>query len=172
MDNRLLNSFDKLITTAADKKFMEIALDQARKGSQQLEGGPFGCCIVRNTEVIAKASNSVLKDKDPTAHAEINAIREASRSLGRYDLSDCIIYATTEPCPMCFFAIHWARIPKVIYGTSIKEAKELGFNEPLLNTKKLAGLAISKIELIGNFMHDECKDLFEFWKNLSSQQIY
>lgn len=155
-----------------DKKFMAVALEEAYYGSQNLEGGPFGCCIVSNAQIVARAHNRVLKDKDPTAHAEVNAIRKASQTLNRYDLSDCSIYTTTEPCPMCFSAIHWARIPLIIYGTEISEAKVLGFNELAINTEKLKSLSDSKVELVGKFMHQECRELFDFWSNLSQSHTY
>ena len=147
-------------------------MEEGYIGSQNLEGGPFGCCIVSDERIIARAHNSVLKDKDPTAHAEINAIRKASQALNRYDLSDCIIYATTEPCPMCFSAIHWAKIPIVVYGTEISEAKELGFNELVINTGKLKALSGARVELVGNFMHPQCRKLFDFWSNLSQRRTY
>ncbi len=88
-------------------EFMELAIKEAEKGIRANEGGPFGVVIVRNGEVIAQNHNQVLGTNDPTAHAEMNAIRDASKKLGTFDLSDCEIYSTCEPCPMCLGAIHW-----------------------------------------------------------------
>jgi len=86
--------------------FMRLAIEDCRAAFHGNEGGPFGACIVKDGRIIAAAHNTVMKDLDPTAHAEINAIRQASRILGAYDLSGCEIYSTTEPCLMCFAAIH------------------------------------------------------------------
>src|SRR5688572_14829378 len=109
--------------------FMAAAVAIARKNLSRPQGGPFGACVVRGGRVIAQARNTVLRDCDATRHAEVNAIRLASRKLGRFDLKGCTLYSTTEPCPMCFSAIHWARIEAVYYGTSIVDVKKLGFNE-------------------------------------------
>ena len=92
--------------------FMRKAIAEARKNLLRPQGGPFGACIVKDGRVLAAARNTVLKD-DATSHAEVNAIRLASRKLGTFDLTGCEIYSTTEPCPMCFGAIHWARIGTV-----------------------------------------------------------
>ena len=127
-------------------KFLEEALEEAKKGFKKKEGGPFGAVIVRKGKIIAKAHNKVLKNNDATAHAEIEAIRQASKKLKRFDLSDCELYTTCEPCPMCLFAIHWAKIKTVYYGAERKDAAKIGFSDKalydILNGKK------SKIKLI------------------------
>ena len=92
---------------------MKLGIDKARETMNKNYGGPFGAVIVKNNEVVAIASNTVLKDNDPTAHAEINAIREACKKLNTYDLSNCTLYATGYPCPMCLSAIIWANIKKI-----------------------------------------------------------
>ncbi|PIU22603.1 MAG: nucleoside deaminase, partial [Candidatus Diapherotrites archaeon CG08_land_8_20_14_0_20_30_16] len=97
-------------------KYMKEALKEDLKGIHNKEGGPFGCVIVCKGKVIAKGHNLVTSSKDPTSHAEIVAIRKASKRLGRFDLKDCELYTTCEPCPMCFSAIHWSRIKKVYYA--------------------------------------------------------
>ena len=97
---------------------MKKAIKEARIGFNRDDGGPFGAIIVRDGELIAKAHNEVLKTNDPTAHAEILAIRKACAHLKNYDLSDCEIYSTSEPCPMCFSAIHWSRLKKLYFGTT------------------------------------------------------
>ncbi len=107
------------------KKWMRLAIRSAQAGIRRAEGGPFGAAIVRGNQMIAVAHNTVLKDHDATCHAEVNAIRIASKKLKRFDLSDCVIYSTTEPCPMCFSAIHWARIAKVIFGTAIADVAQI-----------------------------------------------
>lgn len=107
-------------------KFMEIAIKQ---GMANKEGGPFGAVIVKDNKVVSKGHNSVIKTNDPTAHAEINAIRKASKKLKRFDLSDCVLYSSCEPCPMCFSAIHWAKIKKVVYACTRDDAKKIGFDD-------------------------------------------
>ena len=108
---------------------MKYAIDRARETMMHGDGGPFGAAIVKDGKVIAVSSNSVLKDCDPTAHAEVNAIREAGKVLGTYDLSGCVLYATGYPCPMCLSAIMWANIHEVYYGADLDIASELGFRD-------------------------------------------
>lgn len=146
---------------------MILAIESALEGIEKGEGGPFGACIVRRDEVVAVAHNTVLRDNDPTAHAEINAIRAAAKKLGTWNLSGCEIYSTTEPCPMCFAAIHWARIRRVYFGTTIDDVAKLGFNEiplPTLKFKEIAGL---EIEIVPSYMREECLKLLEKWKTLN-----
>lgn len=111
---------------------MAEAIKEALKGIQLKEGGPFGAVIVRGDEIIARGHNRVIASKDPTAHAEIVAIRNAAEVLDSFDLSDCILYTTCEPCPMCYGAIHWARIPQVFYGATRQDAAKIGFDDNLL----------------------------------------
>jgi guanine deaminase len=154
-----------------NKKFMELAIKEARKNIKTMSGGPFGACIVKKGRVIAIARNTVLKN-DATCHAEINAIRKASRKLGTYDLSGCIIYSTTEPCPMCFAAAHWARIKNIFYGTKISDAKKIGFNELSIPDAKLASLGKSKIKLTGGILTNDCRKLLKDWSGLANKVLY
>ena len=109
---------------------MRMALAEALGGMRANQGGPFGAVIVApGGRVVARSHNRVIATKDPTAHAEIEAIREASRALGRFDLSDCAIYASSEPCPMCLAAILWARIPRIRYGCTHEQAARAGFSD-------------------------------------------
>ena len=110
-------------------EFMKIAIEEALSGMGSNEGGPFGAVIVRNGEIISVAHNEVVKTNDPTAHAEVTAIRIASRKLGKFDLSDCVIYSSCEPCPMCFAAIHWAKIKKLYYGSTRQDAANIDFDD-------------------------------------------
>lgn len=114
------------------KTYMERAIEEAEKGILKGDGGPFGAVVVFEGQVIGAGHNEVLASKDPTAHAEIVAIRKASQYLNRFDLSDCILYTTCEPCPMCYSAIHWARIPQVIYGATREDAAKAGFDDQML----------------------------------------
>ena len=113
-------------------EFMQLAIKEAKKGVRKREGGPFGAVIVCNGKVISKAHNTVLKDKSPIAHAEINAIMKASKKLKKFNLSDCELYTTCEPCPMCLSAVYWARIKKVFFSDNSKEAAKIGFDDKKL----------------------------------------
>lgn len=154
-----------------NKKFMKLAINEARINLKIFRGGPFGACIVKKGKILAVSRNTVLK-KDPTSHAEINAIRIASNKLRSYDLSGCVIYSTTEPCPMCFSAIHWAKIGKIIYGTSISDVKKLGFNEMPITNKKMRILGKSSVNIYPRFMLGECKRLLSDWDKLENKIVY
>lgn len=114
-------------------KIMTLGINQARKTMNANKGGPFGAVITdKKGNIISISSNLVLETYDPTAHAEINAIREASKKLKTHDLSNCILYATGYPCPMCLSAIIWANIQTVYYGTNVNEAEEIGFRDDFI----------------------------------------
>ncbi len=152
-------------------EYMMLALKEARKNLGSLKGGPFGACIVKGSKVIAVGKNSVLSG-DATCHAEINAIRTASKKLGTYDLSGCVIYSTTEPCPMCFSAIHWARIGRIVYGTAIADAKKIGFRELSISARRMKKMGASKVSIRAGFMLGPCRELFTDWSRLDGKKIY
>ncbi len=110
-------------------KFMKLANEEAVQGSLANDGGPFGAVITKNGEVISRGHNEVLKTNDPTAHAEMVAIRRAAESLGSYDLSGCEIHSSCEPCPMCLAAIYWSRISTIYFGATKEDAAEIGFDD-------------------------------------------
>ncbi|CAI6007771.1 unnamed protein product [Closterium sp. NIES-65] len=112
-----------------DHAYLNQAVAQAYEGVKVGDGGPFGAVVVREGEVVAACHNMVLKNTDPTAHAEVTAVREACRKLGRYDLSDCELYASCEPCPMCFGAIHLSKIKRLVYGAQAEAALAIGFDD-------------------------------------------
>jgi len=145
------------------KEYMQKAIDKALEGVKEGES-PFGSCIVKDGKVIAVAHNTVLSKNDPTNHAEINAIRKACRKLGHHDLSGCVLYSTTEPCPMCFAAIHWAKIQRIIFGTEIADVKNLGFSELTISNDEMKKKGGATVEIIGDFMRDECLELLSSWK--------
>ncbi len=151
---------------------MRLAIEDCRAAFPVNEGGPFGACIAREGQVVAVAHNTVLKDCDPTAHAEMNAIRKASRALATYDLSACVVYATTEPCPMCFAAIHWSRIGRIYAGTKIEDVKALGFNELPLNNAMLKELAGLSIQIEGGILMGECRQLLADWQSQTPANVY
>jgi guanine deaminase len=157
--------------TGSEAGYMAKAIAEAGKNIRRPDGGPFGACIVKNGMVLAVARNTVLKN-DATCHAEVNAIRKASRKLGTFDLSGAEIYSTTEPCPMCFGAIHWARIGVVYYGTDIHDAARAGFHELRISNARLKALGRSRIKLVPGFMHDECLTLFKAWTALPARHKY
>lgn len=149
---------------------MKLGIEKARDTMMKNYGGPFGAVIVKNNEIIAVASNTTLRDNDPTAHAEINAIREAGKKLGTHDLKDCVLYATGYPCPMCLSAIIWANIKKVYYGTTLKDAEEIGFRDDFIynfirNGNQGKVLNLSKLD------REECLKLLEEYKN-NNKTIY
>ena len=110
-------------------KYMKIAKKLSEDNLTTNVGGPFGACIVKNDEIIGKGSNHVLSNNDPTAHAEIMAIRDACKNINSYDLSECVLYTTCYPCPMCLSAIVWSNIKKVYYGNTKEDAKNIGFRD-------------------------------------------
>lgn len=152
------------------KDFMNMAIDEARRTMNEDKGGPFGAVITdKDGNVIAVASNLVLESHDPTAHAEIMAIRKASEKLKTHDLSDCVLYATGYPCPMCLSAIIWANIKKVYYGTNLKDAENIGFRDDFIY-KYLSG-ENKQILDIENICHDEAIQLFNEYKE-KNKEIY
>lgn len=112
-------------------KYMRKAISLAKK-SVEKGGGPFGAVIVRDGEIVAQGSNCVTLHNDPTAHAEVSAIRKACKKLGTFDLTGCEIYTSCEPCPMCLSAIYWAHIDKIYYGCTKDDAKEIGFDDSFI----------------------------------------
>ena len=144
-------------------KFMEIANENAKKGIENKEGGPFGAVIVdKEGNIIANGNNKVLKNNDPTAHAEIVAIREACKKLGTYDLSNYILYTSCEPCPMCLSAIIWANIKTVYYGCTKEDAGGIGFRDDTIY-KFLKGENKNLIRL-KNIDRKFCLETFEKYK--------
>lgn len=150
-------------------KYMRLAIEAAEKSVKALDGGPFGSCIVKSGKVVAVAGNTVFRE-DATCHAEVNAIRIASKKLGTYDLSGCVIYTTTEPCPMCFSAIHWAGINCIVFGTSISDASRVGFNELPISARSLKRQGGAGVKICSGFFARECAKLFQDWKELENRR--
>ena len=115
-----------------ENEFMQEAIEVALKGLNNNEGGPFGCVVVKNGKIIGKGNNKVTSTNDPTAHAEINAIREACTNIGSFQLDGCEIYTTCEPCPMCLGAIYWARPDIVYYACNQQDAADVGFDDQFI----------------------------------------
>lgn len=154
-----------------DEKFMNLAIQKARQGI--LKGQtPFGACLVRGNKVISCAHNVVWKTTDITAHAEINAIRQGCKKLKTIDLSGCVIYSTCEPCPMCFSALHWARITRIIYAATIRDAKQYGFNELIIHNKKMRSISGIAMEIRGGVLRKESIELFGLWSRQKRNRAY
>lgn len=151
-----------------ERRFMDMAIQVAEKGIRK-GNSPFGSCIVKGGKLIAVAHNTVLARNDSTDHAEMNAIRLACRKLGTYDLEGCEIYTTTEPCPMCFAAIHWARIGAVVHGTYIKDVKALGFSELTISDRRMKREGHSPVKVVCGFMREDCLDILKDWTALNGR---
>jgi guanine deaminase len=151
---------------------MLAAIHSAQMGIRLGHGGPFGACIVRKGRIIVASHNTVVKSCDATCHAEINAIRAASKKLKTPFLEDTVIYSTTEPCPMCFAAIHWARIPKVVFGTSIADVKRRGFNELSIANSRLKKLGGSSVKIRKGFLRSKCLLMLQEWDSQDNKRVY
>lgn len=149
-------------------EIMQAALKQAQDTMNKNIGGPFGAAIIdANGKVLAVASNSVLRDNDPTAHAEVNAIRAACKKIGSYDLSGCILYTTAYPCPMCLAAIIWANIKKVYFGCRPSDAEAIGFRDDFIYRFIEDKCRNQEVMDIAELDRDECLKLFQEYQELN-----
>lgn len=155
-----------------DQKFMILAVEEAKKGLKNIGEGPFGACIVKNGKVIAVGNNTVVKNNDPTAHAEINAIRKACKKLSSFKLNGCDIYSICEPCPMCLAAIYWARLDKLYFGCTRFEAAQIGFDDQLFYDELQKPLGQRKLSTVPNVCHKECFELFKIWEKKTDRIDY
>jgi guanine deaminase len=150
-------------------RWMQIAHSEATKGMLANDGGPFGAVVVKSEKIIATAHNEVLKTNDPTAHAEITAIRRASEVLGSFELSGCDLYTTCYPCPMCLGAIYWARISNVYYGATKDDAQKGGFDDK--NFYEMIGSQNSSLNM-KQIDHKENAQLFDEWLKKADKKMY
>jgi tRNA(Arg) A34 adenosine deaminase TadA len=120
-----------MINEKDHRKFMQLAIQLSEQNVDQGKGGPFGAVVVKDGKVIAKSANKVTSSNDPTAHAEVSAIRAACKKLKTFDLSGCVIYTSCEPCPMCLGAIYWARLDKIYYANTKVDAAAIGFDDQI-----------------------------------------
>ena len=156
---------------AKDNKFLERAIEISRQGMKSGQGGPFGCVIVLGDEIIGEGCNQVTSSNDPTAHAEVVAIRQACNKLGTYQLTDCDIYTSCEPCPMCLGAIYWARPKRVIYANTREEAAAIEFDDDFIYGEIIAKMEDRKIPFL-HLPHPMAKEVFEAWKNWEGKIKY
>jgi len=159
------------MTTDIDRKFLRQAIELAKQGIEAGAGGPFGCIIVKDGEVIGKGANQVTSTNDPTAHAEVVAIRDACRRLGNYQLTDCDVYTSCEPCPMCLGALYWARPRRVVYASTRDEAAGAGFDDAIIYMEINIAAGERKIPFDYQAL-EEATALFGLWKEKGDKRLY
>ncbi len=148
----------------AHEDFMRMAIKLSEDNLQQKLGGPFGAVIVKDGKVVAASANQVIEQNDPTAHAEISAIRLACKTLGTRDLTGCEIYTSCEPCPMCLGAIYWARIQKIYYANTRADAAGTGFDDEFLYKEMSMPIGERKLLCI-QLIRDEALPIFKLWQS-------
>lgn len=154
-----------------DNPFMARAIQLSIENVQSGRGGPFGAVVVKNGAVIGEAANQVTATNDPTAHAEVLAIREACKKLGVFDLEGCEIYTSCEPCPMCLGAIYWARLTRVYFANADADASRIGFDDSLIYSEIALPLSKRKIPMI-QMMREEALAAFRAWEHKSTKIEY
>jgi guanine deaminase len=155
----------------AERKFMRAALKLAEKGMKMNAGGPFGAVVVKDNEIIGEGFNRVTSENDPTAHAEIIAIREACKKLGTFQLGDCEIYTSCEPCPMCLGAIYWTRPKKVFFACTREDAALANFDDQFIYDELKVDISERKVDF-ENIIRDEGLYLFSQWKAKNDKMEY
>lgn len=148
------------------RRAIQLSIESVKHG-----GGPFGAVIVKEGKIIAEAANRVTLDNDPTAHAEVNAIRQAARSLGRFDLSGCDIYTSCEPCPMCLGAIYWAHLDHIYYGCNRRDAADAGFDDEFIY-QELSLAPAERQKMMEVLLPDESLAAFRMWKEKKDKRRY
>ena len=139
------------------KRAIELSIESVNKG-----GGPFGCIIIKDEKIVSEGSNKVTSTNDPTAHGEIVAIREACKKINNFSLAGCELYSSCEPCPMCLSAIYWARIDKIYYANTRKDAQKIDFDDSLIYSEFQKNIGERKIPMI-QMMRNEALKAFELW---------
>lgn len=150
---------------------MQHAVALSRRGMQDGSGGPFGAIVVRGEEIIGEGWNQVLSDNDPTAHAEVMAIRDACKKLGSFQLPDCEIYTSCEPCPMCLGAIYWARPLRVYYANTKEDAAAIDFDDSFIYREMELAHGDKKIPLIA-LPDKDALEVFHQWKEKGDKTLY
>lgn len=153
------------------EEFIGEAIALSEKGSQNNEGGPFGCVVVKDDKIIGRGFNQVTSTNDPTAHAEIIAIREACKTLETFQLEGCEIYTSCEPCPMCLGAIYWARAKVIYYANTRKDAAEIGFDDSMIYDEINTDIKDRKIPLI-NLGRTRAQIIFQKWVEKKDKKSY
>lgn len=151
--------------------FMARAIKLSIENIQSGRGGPFGAVIVKADQIIAESTNRVTSTNDPTAHAEVLAIREACQKLGHFELKDCEIYSSCEPCPMCFGAIYWARLSRIYFANTAEDAAKIGFDDSFIYCELKQPQEERRIPTI-QIMRDEALAAFRAWVAKSDKILY
>ncbi|MEI9945965.1 MAG: nucleoside deaminase [Chitinophagaceae bacterium] len=157
--------------TEKEKSFLERAIELSLKGMEGRQGGPFGCVIVKDDEIVGEGWNMVTVSNDPTAHAEVVAIRNACKKLNTFQLTDCDVYASCEPCPMCLGAIYWARPRRVIYANTKEDAAAIEFDDHFIYKEINAKMNDREIPFI-HVPHILAREVFVKWKNWEGKESY
>ncbi|MEM1303295.1 MAG: nucleoside deaminase [Planctomycetota bacterium] len=152
-------------------ELMEAAIEACQRGLAAGQS-PFGCAILLDGELVAASHNTVELTTDITAHAEVNALREACTNTGEILLDGAIVATTCEPCPMCMSALHWARVETVYYGATIDDAAAAGFNELTLPASEVLRIGGSGVRLIGETLREPCRQLFDQWLANPDRTVY
>ena len=148
-----------------------MAIELSENSVTQGQGGPFGAVIVKDGELVAGSANMVVPNNDPTAHAEVSAIRLACQKLGTFDLSGCEIYTSCEPCPMCLGAIYWARLDKIYYANTKVDAADIGFDDKFIYDELELAMAERKLPII-QMMRNEALNAFRLWSEHEGRADY
>jgi tRNA(Arg) A34 adenosine deaminase TadA len=151
--------------------YMKKAIALSKKGMESNAGGPFGAIVVRNGKIISKGFNKVTSTNDPTAHAEVTAIRKACKKLGKFQLDDCIIYTSCEPCPMCLGAIYWARPKMVFYACDRKDAAKIKFDDQFIYDEIGKNIDKRKIKF-KQILREEANTIFKKWDQKKDKVKY
>jgi len=157
--------------TDRDRTFMTRAIELAKMGVEMNLGGPFGCVVVKDDIIIGEGNNRVTSTNDPTAHAEIVAIREACKALGAFQLDGCTVYTSCEPCPMCLGAIYWARPERVFYACTREDAAHIGFDDDFIY-EELEKANDQREMVLMNLMRDEALEVFNNWSSKTDKVEY
>lgn len=157
--------------TDADITFMKRAIELAREGVDRNEGGPFGCVIVRDGQIVGEGNNRVTSTNDPTAHAEVVAIRDACRNLGTFLLDGCVVYTSCEPCPMCLGAIYWSRPAAIFYAGTREDAAAAGFDDEHFYSEMEKANDDRELKMV-NLLRDEARQAFDAWLEKTDKTEY
>lgn len=154
-----------------EEMFMQEAILLSEQGMINNEGGPFGCVIVKDDVIVGRGYNRVTSTNDPTAHAEVTAIRDACKNLQTFQLHDCEIYTSCEPCPMCMGAIYWARPAKVFYANTRQDAAAIGFDDSMIYDELKRDITNRKIPITRICQH-EAQAIFAKWDSKTNKTAY
>jgi guanine deaminase len=157
--------------SAQDLEFMQIAIELAAEHMRAREGGPFGAVITRGTEIVARGWNRVTSSNDPTAHAEMTAIRKAAAAAGSFQLRGCVLYSSCEPCPMCLGAAYWARLDRVVFAATRADAAAAGFDDAEIYDEMSRAPFARKMPMQGA-MRERAVEVFDEWRRLPDKMPY